>query len=514
MVASSQVFASEAGLEVLRDGGTAADACVAMDAVLNVTEPPSTSLGGDMFALFYEAATGRITALNGSGRAPRGLSLDLLRSQRISEVPERHPYTITVPGVCAGWFDLVERHGSMPVSRLLAPAIRWAEEGFPVAPATAALWTRRLDPRRSHELAVHGRAPRAGETFRNHGLARALRAIAEGGKEVFYRGEIAGAIVRAVQDAGGVMGPDDLATHETTYGAPISTSYRGARVWECPPNGQGLTALLALNILEGFRPDAFGEVDRWHRQVEAMRLAFSDTRWYLADPHFADVPVEALLSREYAERRRALIRRERAAVDAQRGSPVAASGTVYLCAVDEGGNACSYVSSNYLAFGTGIVPGGWGFTLQNRGHNFALDPEHPNALAPGKRPYHTIIPGMLATADGELWGPFGVMGGFMQPQGHVQVVTALVDDAADPQAALDRPRFCLEPASAGGRVLLETGVPRAVARGLRVRGHEVVEDVPSFGRSTFGRGQIITRDAEGRLWGGSDVRADGCALGF
>lgn len=514
MVASSQVLASEAGLRILREGGTAADACVAMDAVLNVTEPPSTSLGGDMFALFYEAPTGRITSVNGSGRAPRRLSLELVRSQGLSSLPELHAYTVTVPGACAGWFDLIHRHGSMPMSRLLAPAIRLAEKGFPVGPVTAAMWKRRVEHLRSRELTIGGRAPRVGETFRNPGLVRTFRLLVEGGKEAFYRGEIAVAIVNAVQAAGGVMTAEDLAAHESTWEEPISTTYRGVHVWECPPNGQGLTALLALNILEGFEPDPPFSINRWHRQIEAMRLAFTDTRWYVADPRFFDVPVDALTSKHYAAQRRPLMRADRAMVDAQRGSPVAGSGTVYLCAVDPQGNGCSFISSNYLAFGTGIVPEGWGFTLQNRGYSFALEENHPNALAPGKRPYHTIIPGMLTHSDGTLWGPFGVMGGFMQPQGHVQLTMALVDDGANPQEALDRPRFCLEPAQAGGKVHLESGVPDRVAAGLRARGHSVVADVPSFGRALFGRGQVILRGPDDTLHGGSDIRGDGCAAGF
>lgn len=514
MVASSQVPATEAGLAVLLDGGTAADACVAMDAVLHVVEPPSTSLGGDMFALFFDAATQRITALNGSGRAPRGLDLDLLHGQSLAELPEQHAHTVTVPGVCAGWFDLVHRHGSMPMSRLLAPAIRFAERGFAVGPVTAAVWQRHLDRIHSGELTVSGRAPAAGERFHNHGLARTLRAIADGGRDAFYRGDIAAAIADTVQRAGGVLTLDDLAAHESQWEQPISTTYRDVRVWECPPSGQGVTALLALNILDGFAAAAPDDISRWHRQVEALRLAFADTRWYVADPGFANVPLEALLSTDYAAQRRSLIRDDRAAVDALRGAPVAGSGTVYLCAVDARGNACSFTSSNYQAFGTGLVPDGCGFTLQNRGHGFVLDAGHPNALAPGKRPYHTIIPGMLTQRDGTLWGPFGVMGGFMQPQGHVQVVMSLVDDRAEPQAALDRPRFCLEPATAGGSVLLEAGVPPYVVQGLRRLGHDVVADVPSYGRALFGRGQIVLRAADGGLRGGSDVRADGAAAGY
>jgi gamma-glutamyltranspeptidase / glutathione hydrolase len=287
------------------------------------------------------------------------------------------------------------------------------------------------------------------------------------------------------------------------------------RVWECPPNGQGLTALLALNILEGFDLAATSPLStqRLHLQIEAMRLAFADARWYIADPAFQPAPLEELLSKEYAAARRKLIDPQRAALDQQHGTPVASSDTVYLSVVDGDGNACSFINSNYMGFGTGIVPSGWGFSLQNRGHNFSLDPDHPNALAPGKRPYHTIIPAMATrAADDSLYACFGVMGGFMQPQGHVQVISGLVDDGLDPQAALDRPRFCIEDGTARGRVALETGIAAQVLEQLREMGHPLYS-VSGQERSLFGRGQVILRDPQtGVLQGGSDPRADGCAM--
>jgi gamma-glutamyltranspeptidase/glutathione hydrolase len=512
LVASSQRLASEAGVQVLNEGGTAADACVAMDAVLHVTEPTSTGLGGDAFALYFEAATGRVTALNASGRAPDALTLGQLRAAGPHGPPPSHGLWITVPGCCAGWFDLAARHGSMPVARLLAPAIRLADEGFPVGPVTAAVWGRGLAQLRSRELTIGGRAPQAGETFRNPGLARTLRRIGEDGRQAFYRGEIAAAIVRAVQGAGGVMTRADLAAHASGWDEPISTTYRGVRVWQCPPNGQGVAALLALNVLEGFGLGAPDDPGRWHLLIESLRLAFADARWWVGDPRLVAPPVDALLSKAYAAERRALVDPARATLDPRRGAPAARTGTVYHCAVDARGNACSMVSSHFMGFGTGVVPEGLGFVLHNRGLGFALDPAHPNAAAPGKRPYHTITPGLLTRADGTLWGPFGVMGGFMQPQGHVQVVTALVDDGADPQAALDRPRFSLDVGEAGGVVQLEEGVPEGVVAGLRARGHELVAGVPSFGRALFGRGQVILREPGGALTGGSDRRADGCAM--
>jgi len=519
MVASSQRVATAAGLEILRAGGTAADAAVATAAALNVSEPTSTGLGGDCFALYYDAATRAVTALNGSGRAPAALNLELLRTQKLSPLPPLHAHTITVPGACAGWCDLVERHGTLPMSKVLEPAIRLAEGGFPVSPSTAHFWGRGVarlkDVPSFRELTIDGRAPAAGETFRNPGLARTLRAIAAGGKDAYYRGEIAAAVARAVREAGGVMTEADLAEHTSTWDEPISTTYRGTRVWECPPNGQGITALLALNLLEGFElrgQDPLG-TERVHLMVEALRVAFADTRWYVADPRVAKVPVAELLSKDYAARRRALIDPKRAAADVRRGAPVAGTDTVYFCVVDGRGNACSFINSNYMGFGTGIVPAGWGFTLQNRGHGFSLDPQHPNALAPKKRPYHTIIPGMITRADGSLYAPFGVMGGFMQPQGHVQVVVGLLDDDAAPQAVIDRPRFCIEPVDGAVRLQLEEGVPEATVAALRARGHDLVAGVTGFERSLFGRGQIIRRERDGGLTGASDTRADGEARG-
>jgi len=520
MVASSQPLATQAGLSILMQGGNAAAAAVATAAALNVTEPCSTGIGGDCFALYYEAKTKAVTALNGSGRAPTGLTIELIRKQNLEnerlEISDPfHPHTVTVPGACAGWCDFVERHGSMPMSEILAPAIRLAEEGFPVAPLTSYFWSRGAARGLGRELTIEGRGPQAGEIFRNPGLARTFRAVAEGGKEVFYRGEIAQKIVAALQARGGVMTLNDLAAHTSTWDEPISTSYRDVRVWECPPNGQGLAALIALNILEGFDLATLDPASprRLHLIIEALRLAFADTRWYAADPAFNPAPLAGLLSKDYATERRKLIDSSRATVDHKHGSPVAGSDTVYFCAVDGQGNACSFINSNYMGFGTGLIPEGTGFSLQNRGHNFSLDPTHPNALAPGKRPYHTIIPGLITRADGSLFGPFGVMGGFMQPQGHAQVVIGMIDDGLDPQAALNRPRICLEPGQADGRVGIEDGLPPESVAALARMGHEVFA-VSGYRRAMFGRGQIIRRDPDGVLWGGSDPRADGCAMGF
>jgi len=522
MVASSQPLATAAGLQVLQQGGNAADAAVATAAALGVTEPDMTGIGGDCFALYYEAASGRITALNGSGRAPAGLSLERLAGEGIRDaLPERHAHTVTVPGACAGWCDLVDRHGSLPLCEILEPAIDLAERGFPVAPMAATLWslmapTRLQRSPGGRELMIDGRGPRPGEVFRNPTLASTLRRVAEKGKEGFYHGEVAEAVVRVVAAHGGLLSEEDLAVHTSTWEEPISTSYRDLRVWECPPNGQGLAALLALNILRGFDLAGLEPLgsERLHLMIEAMRLAFADAGWYVADPAFSPVPVAELLSESYAAGRRKLIHRDRSSPELARGIPFAGSDTVYLCAVDGRGNGCSFINSNYKPFGTGLVPEGFGFSLQNRGANFSLDPAHPNALGPGKRPYHTIIPGLLTReSDGSLYAPFGVMGGFMQPQGHLQVVVGIADDALDPQAALDRPRFNILDGEVGGEVGIEDDIAEQTCGELAELGHRV-QRIGGWGRVQFGRGQIIRRDPSGVLWGGSDPRADGCAMSF
>lgn len=523
MVATSQPLAVAAGLEILNQGGNAADAAVATAAALNVTEPTSTGIGGDCFALYYDAITRKVSALNGSGRSPAALTLARLnREGFVGELPAFHPYTITVPGACAGWCDLVERHGRLHMDQVLGPAIRLAQEGFPVAPITAYFWQRGFERQLRHasgglELTIDGHAPEAGEVFHNPGLARTLAKVAEGGKDAFYQGEIAKAIAETIQAAGGCLTEEDLVSHHSTWDQPISTIYHDVQIWECPPNGQGLAALLALNLLAGF--DLEGQdplsAKRLHLAIEAMRLAFADTSWFVADPAFNPAPLEKLLSKEYAGERRHLVDQNHASLDHTHGIPLPSSDTVYLSVVDGDGNACSFINSNYMGFGTGIVPTGWGFSLQNRGHNFSLNPQHPNALAPGKRPYHTIIPAMATRPDDQsLYASFGVMGGFMQPQGHLQVVIALIDDGLNPQAALDRPRFCITDGSAGGRVSLEHGIPASSMTALEEMGHEV-ELVSGHGRAVFGRGQIILREPEsGVLWGGSDPRADGCVMSF
>lgn len=520
MVAASQPLAAQAGIDILALGGNAADAAVATAAALNVTEPSSTGIGGDCFALYYDAKSRAVSALNGSGRAPSALTLDRLEAEGFGQsLPPYHAHTVTVPGACAGWSDLLERHGHLDLRITLAPAINLAEEGFPVSPLTSYFWRQGAERQLKQapggeQLTIDGRGPEPGEIFRNPGLARTFRAVGEGGASAFYQGEIAEAIAHAVREAGGALAESDLADHRSTWEEAISVTYRGLRVWEAPPNGQGLVALLALKLLEGFdlgSLEALGS-PRLHLVLEALRIAFADGNWFIADPDFVPIPLEVLLSEGYAERRRILIDRKRATLSQPVGIPAPVSDTVYLSVVDEEGNACSFINSNYMGFGTGIVPEGWGFSLQNRGHGFSLDREHPNALAPGKRPYHTIIPGMVTREDGSLYACFGVMGGFMQPQGQVQVLSGLIDDGLDPQAALDRPRVNLTEAGPGSPVAVEEGISDATVQELGEMGHKV-ELVTGQRRAIFGRGQVILRNPDTAvLCGGSDPRADGCAI--
>lgn len=522
IAAASQPLAVACGLKILAQGGNAVDAAVAVAAGLNVTEPCNTGLGGDAFCLYYEAATGKVHALNGSGRAPAALTLERIQQDGLGGgLPRFHPYTVTVPGACSAWCAAVERFGSLTLSQILAPAIELAQQGYPVAPHTSLSWQNAAargqlaSAVNGREMTIDGRGPQPGEIFRNPGLAKTLRLIAENGPDAYYKGPIAESIVEALRQAGGCMALSDLAEHTATWDEALSTTYRGLRYWECPPNGQGIAALMALNILEGFDLSDQEPLStrRLHLLIEAMRLAFADARAYVADPRVRSVPIEELLSKEYAARRRSLIDPARANPAIRHGTPVASSDTVYFSVADAYGNACSFINSNYMGFGSGIVPHGWGFTLQNRGHNFSLEPGHPNQVEPRKRPYHTIIPGMITRDDdGSLFASYGVMGGFMQPQGHLQVAVALTDDQVDPQSALDRPRFLIEPDETGSQVALEEGISVKVMAELADMGH-VVRPVSGGSRLMFGRGQVIYRDNQtGVMWAGSDPRADGCAM--
>ena len=518
-VASSQPLASEAGMRILQRGGNAADAAVAVAAALNVTEPCSTGMGGDCFALFYDASKGRVLGMNGSGRAPAGLTPERLAADGFTKMPSNGVHTVTVPGAVAGWVDAVEKFGTLTMKDVLAPAMELAEGGYPVSPLTARAWANGVHLLNSgpygEEMLINGRAPGAGELMRNPTLARSMMEVVEHGKAGFYEGRVAEAMVELLHLKGGTMTLEDLKRHATTFDEAIAVNYRGVDVWEMPPNGQGITALIALNIVEGYSLSKLhhDSPQRLHLLIEAIRAAFADTRWYVADPTVTHVPVKELVSKDYAAERRQNINPTKATLDRVHGSPVAGSDTVYFCTADRWGNACSFINSNYAGFGTGLIPRGCGFTLQNRGAGFSLEKGHPNVLAPGKRPYHTIIPGMM-TRDGELHGPFGVMGGFMQPQGHLQVVTNMVDYGMGPQEALDAPRFCILDGTSGGKVSLEEGIPVETMAALARMGHEVIP-VAGPNRISFGKGQIILRNPKtGALTAGSDPRGDGQALGW
>jgi gamma-glutamyltranspeptidase/glutathione hydrolase len=514
MVATSQPLAAMAGLRMLMAGGNAADAAVTVAAMLNVVEPMSTGIGGDCFALVYEAKTGQVTALNGSGRAPAAFTLMEAQRLGLKEIPLLGPLPITVPGAASGWEALVERFGSTSLADCLAPAITTAEKGFPVSERISAGWQRSVE-KLSKDLEasrVYLPAPMVGEIHRQPDLARTFRLVAEGGREAFYHGPLAKKIADCVQSKGGYLTTDDLAAHTATWETPIRTTYRDIEILEHPPNGQGLAALVALNIVEGYDLVGMDYFDpaRWHVMIEAMRMGMADAACYVADPAKVDVPVAGLISKEYAARRRARIEPERALELIAPGQPEHRD-TVYLTVVDGQGNAVSFINSLFYGFGSGLVVPGTGICLQNRGACFTLEPGHLNVLAGSKRPYHTIIPAM-ALREGRLWLSFGVMGGFMQPQGHLQVLVNLADYQMNPQAALDAPRFRVDERG-GIRVAIETGVPLKTRKSLAEMGHKVQPET-TFAPG-FGSGDIIAVDQKsGVLWGASDPRKDGGAVGF
>jgi gamma-glutamyltranspeptidase / glutathione hydrolase len=524
VVATSQPLAASAGLAVLRRGGNAVDAAIATAVALTVVQPGSNDIGGDLFAIVWDGA--RLHGLNASGRSPAALTRDLVcapgsSSGRSAGMPERGWLPVTVPGAPAGWRDLHARFGSLPFAELFTDAIAYASRGYPVSPRVAHSWdraVRTLHPglvgpefaEWSRIFAPDGRAPVAGQRWRNPDAARTLRLIADSRGEAFYHGEIAAAVADFAARTGGVLSRDDFAEHACEWVDPIGTGYRGYEVWELPPNGQGVAALIALNILEHYDLAGAPLGRRLHWLIESMKLGFADAHAYVADPAVAPAPVDPLLDKAYAARRRVLIG-ERAGTPAA-GDP-ATGGTVYLCTADADGAMVSLIQSNYMGFGSHVVAPGTGFTLQNRGAGFVLDPAHPNVVAPRKRPFHTIIPGFL-TRGGEPVGPFGVMGGHMQPQGHVQLVVSTVDDGRDPQRALAEPRWRWR---SGVDVQVEPGLVahaagRSAVDDLRLRGHRVNVVADPAG---FGYGQAIWR-LPGRAGyvAGSEPRADGLALGY
>ena len=519
MVASSQPLASQVGLDILKNGGHAVDAAVAMAAVLNVTEPNMTGIGGDAFMMVYLSKTKKLEGLNASGRAPRALNAEYFTSRKMTQMPMTGMGPITVPGAFDGWVTLLEKHGTLKLADLLAPAIHYAEEGFPVMEKIVADWIPEVEKLKQTEAAastylINGAPPRPGTIFRQKNLARTFRTLAKGGRDAYYRGEIARAIVDYCQKNGGFLAMEDFAAQKAEWVEPISTTYHGHTLFELPPNGQGLTALILLNILEGIdlksmraQPDLY-----YHTLIEATKIAFADRNRYIADPAFSKVPVKELLSKDYAARRRGLIDPKKAIDAPSYGEINVGSDTTYFTVIDKDRNAVSFINSLFNAFGSGIVAGETGIMLQNRGSGFSLEPNHPNRYEPGKRPFHTLIPAMVFK-DGKPLMSYGVMGGDVQAQGHAQVLVNLVDRGLNVQEAIDAPRVRY---ISGRGVMLEEALGDSVINALIARGHERV--LPPAGimhRALMGGGQAIMIDPEnGSLAGGSDVRKDGLALGY
>ncbi|MDH4249428.1 MAG: gamma-glutamyltransferase [Deltaproteobacteria bacterium] len=518
MIATSQPMAVQVGLEVLKQGGNAMDAAIAASAVLCVTEPQSTGIGGDCFLLYHEAKTGTLHGLNGSGRAPALATPQAFRERGLRAVPERGALSISVPGAVAAWAEALEKFGTRSLEAALQPAIRFAEEGYAVTPVVAHFWNRneallQKDEDARRDLLVEGLAPRAGSRHRQPNLARSLRLIAQQGARAFYQGELAKRIAEALRAKGGLIGEDDLAAHRSEWVQPISTEYRGLRVCEIPPNGQGITALMALNILEH---TPLGRLERLsvehvHAFSEAFRLAYTERNRWVADPAAVDVPVAALLDKAFAKRQWSRIDMNRA-LPLPLTSALLPGGaphrdTIYLTVVDKDRNCCSFINSLFNNFGSGVMAGQTGVLLQNRASGFVLEPDHPNQIAPGKRPMHTIIPAMVYRGAQPVLS-YGVMGGQYQAMGHAYVLSNWLDFGLDVQEALDAPRFLPEPF--GDALTVERGIGEALRKALSARGHRVVEaEVP------LGGGQMIHLDPDsGVLSAASDPRKDGCAMGY
>jgi gamma-glutamyltranspeptidase/glutathione hydrolase len=541
MVATSQPLAAMVGVDILKKGGSAVDAAIAVDAMLGLTEPTGSGVGGDLFAIVWDNETRHLYGLNASGRCPKLLTLDYFKENGIKEVPYTGMLPVTVPGCVDGWFELHDRFGKLPMKEVLAPAIKHAREGFPVTELIAYYWglgAERLkdQPNFAETFMPGGKTPAKGEIFRNLDLARTLQRIAEGGRDAFYKGDIAREIDAFSQRVGGFIRYDDLAEHTSTWVEPLSTNYRGYDVWELPPNGQGIAVLQMLNILEGFD---LGKMDHnsaeyLHLLIETTKIVYEDRAKFYADPAFNNIPIAWLISKDYARQRRGLIQPGRALRSIAPGVPPASAvppateapstpappdtgDTVYLTVVDDEMNAVSLIQSNYAGFGSGMVPDGLGFSLQDRGALFSLEEGHMNVIEPGKRPFHTIIPAFV-TKDGEPFFCFGVMGGDMQPQGHIQILCNMIDFGMNTQEAGDAARFHHVGSSGpeggvmtdGGQVALESGIPEEVRRELSKMGHNVISLVGGFGGY-----QGILIDVENHTYyGASESRKDGCAVGY
>ena len=525
MAATSQPLATQVALDILKAGGSAVDAAIAANATLGLMEPTGCGIGGDLFAIVWDAGEQELTGLNASGRSPQLLTLEYFRNEGLDSIPYLGPLTVSVPGAVDGWYELHARYGKLPMSELLAPAIRYAEEGFPVSETIAYLWQRNAETRAEYPgfretYTPDGKAPGTGDLFRNPRLANTYRKIAEGGRDAFYKGDIARQIDSYLTEHGGFLRYEDLAAHRSEWVNPLSTSYRGYDIYELPPNGQGIAALQMMNILEGYdiRRMGFGSAEYLHTLIEAKKLVYEDRAKFYADPDFYDAPIEQLISKDYADERRKLITDSKAAASYPSGDAILEHGdTIYLTVADKDGNMVSLIQSNYGGMGSGMTPGKLGFMLQNRGALFSLQDGHANIFEPGKRPFHTIIPAFVMK-DGKPFMSFGVMGGSIQPQAHVQILVNVIDFGMNIQEAGDAARMrhvgssqpTDEVMKNGGTVYLESGIPDSVRDDLRKLGHNI-----ATGRGDYGGYQAILRNEEqGVYYGASESRKDGQAAGY
>ncbi|MCY7296328.1 gamma-glutamyltransferase [Alteromonas sp. a30] len=522
MAATSQPLATQVALDILKKGGNAIDAAIAANAVLGLVEPTGNGIGGDLFAIVWDSKSKKLHGLNGSGRSPKSLKAEYFEKLGLNKIPSYGPLPVSVPGAVDGWFELHAKFGKLPMSDILAPAIKYARDGFPVSELIAYYMNRSVSrlgeyPGFKETYMPNGRTPRKGEIFKNPGLAATYEKIASGGRDAFYKGDIARIIASYMKEQGGFLSYEDLASHQSEWVEPVSSNYRGYDVWELPPNGQGIAALQILNVMEQFDVEGmgFGSEQYIHTFVEAKKLAFEDRAKYYTDPDFNKTPVDWLISKKYAEQRKQLIKPDQAAKRYDAG-PYEGD-TIYLTTADKDGNMVSLIQSNYRGMGSGMTPHGLGFILQNRGELFALQKDHFNAYAPGKRPFHTIIPAFV-TKNGQPWLSFGVMGGGAQPQMHAQIIMNMIDFGMNLQEAGDAPRILHsgssqptgEVMSDGGYISLEKGFDYEVERALIQKGH-VLRDVSGW----FGGYQAIMRDPQtGVYYGASESRKDGQAAGY
>ncbi|MBA7513091.1 Glutathione hydrolase-like YwrD proenzyme [subsurface metagenome] len=524
MVATSHPLATQIGIDILKKGGTAIDAAIAANAALGLMEPTGCGIGGDLFALVWDAKTQKLYGLNASGRSPRSLTLHYFKENGYAKIPPYGPLPVSVPGCVDGWFELHGKFGKLKMQEVMAPAIEYAEKGFPLTELIGYYFQRSLNyymrqgyPNIKETYTTEGKVPGKGDIFKNPYLADTYRKIAQEGRDVFYKGEIARQIADFIQTQGGFLGVDDLANHRSEWVEPVSVNYRGYDIWELPPNGQGIAALQMLNILEGFNFDtiAYGSSEHIHLFAEAKKLAFEDRANYYTDMDFQDVPVDYLISKEYAQERRELIDPDRAGI--YLAGKISAGETIYLTVADREGNMISLIQSNYRGLGSGMVPPDLGFMLQDRGELFSLDETDANVYEPGKRPFHTIIPAFI-TKDDHPFISFGVMGGDFQPQGHVQIIMNIIDFGMNLQEAGDAPRVAHEgssrptgePAEGKGTIQLESGFGYEVIRELMDRGHNI-----GYEKGIYGGYQAILYDPERKIYiGASESRKDGMAAGY